>query len=256
LGPNKAYKKGLQWGDYKAMVQIVEDMCLRSTPAGDLLAEGSRLAARKLGGDAWKFSMEIKGLGIPGYEMKGLSTTSIGFAVSVRGACHLRNGCYGYDIKKTFDRHKYDELDKRASGLMKNDTFMAIIDSLVICKFTRGIYHRGLAEIAEVYEMVTGIPMTEKDITTAGHRIVDLSKCFNIRECKAEGIAPESEDTLPWRNFHEPNLDGPTKGWFNDEAGFRQGVKEYYFSRGWDEHGIPTEKTLRDRGLDFVIGKI
>ncbi|MHA1767724.1 MAG: aldehyde ferredoxin oxidoreductase family protein [Promethearchaeota archaeon] len=256
LGDNPVYKNGLQWGDYHAMVQFVEDMCLRQTEAGDLCADGSRDAARKVGHNAERFSMEIKGMGIPGYELKGLSTASIGFAVSVRGACHLRSGSYGFDMKKKFDRRKYDQLDKRGKALFGMENLMAIIDSLVVCKFTRGIYHRGIPEIAEVYEMVTGIPMTGEELDITGTRIHDLAKCFNIRECKHEGIAPESEDTLPWRNFHEPNLDGPTKGWYNDEKGFREGIKQYYLAHDWDEHGIPTEKALKERGLDFVIGKL
>ncbi|MHA1675014.1 MAG: aldehyde ferredoxin oxidoreductase family protein [Promethearchaeota archaeon] len=256
LGDNPVYKNGLQWGDYKAMVQLVEDICYRSTPAGDLLADGSRDAAKKLGGDTWKFSEDIKGLGIPGYEMKGLSTASIGFAVSLRGACHLRSGSYGYDMKKTFNRKDYTEADKRGAALAGQEAFMAVIDSLVVCKFTRGIYHRGLPEIAEVYEMVTGIPMTGDEMEMAGHRIHDLAKCFNIREAEAAGIEPIDEDTLPWRNFNEPNYDGSTKGWKNDEVGFKKAIVEYYLARGWDERGYPTEKTLKERGLDFVVGKL
>ncbi|MBA7579783.1 hypothetical protein ES708_21659 [subsurface metagenome] len=72
-------------------------------------------------------------------------------------SCHLRSGSYGYDIKKKFDRRKYNEFDKRGKALFGMESLMAVIDSLVVCKFTRGIYHRGIAEIAEVYEMVTGI---------------------------------------------------------------------------------------------------
>jgi aldehyde:ferredoxin oxidoreductase len=256
LGSNEIYANGFNWGDYHALVQMVEDIASRSTLAGDLLAEGSRYAAEKLGGDSIHFAIQIKGLELPGYELKGLATASIGFAVSVRGGCHLRNNAYGPDMKKVFDRHTYDKLDERGKEIAKGDATMAVIDSLIICKFTRGIYEKGLAEMAEVYEMVTGLKMNGDDITAAGHRILDLSKCFNIRECNFEGIEPESEDTLPWRNFNEPNPDGPTKGWVNDEAGFHEGVKQYYLARGWDERGIPTPETLKKRGLDFVIGKI
>jgi len=256
LGDNPVYKKGLNWGDYHAMVQFVEDMCLRQTEAGDLCSDGSRDASRKVGKNSERFSMEIKGLGIPGYELKGLTTASVGFAVSVRGACHLRSGSYGYDIKKKFDRRKYDEFDKRSKALMGMENYLAVIDSLVVCKFTRGIYHRGIPEVAEVYEMVTGIPMTGEELEMCGTRIHDLAKCFNVRECKHDGIAPESEDTLPWRNFNEPNTDGPTKGWFNDEKGFREAIKQYYLVHDWDEHGIPSEKALKERGLEFVIGKL
>ncbi|MHA1611378.1 MAG: aldehyde ferredoxin oxidoreductase C-terminal domain-containing protein, partial [Promethearchaeota archaeon] len=52
------------------------------------------------------------------------------------------------------------------------------------------------------------------------------------------------------------NYDGPTKGWKNDEVGFKKAIVEYYLARGWDERGYPTEKTLKERGLDFVVGKL
>jgi aldehyde:ferredoxin oxidoreductase len=260
LGNNPVYKDGFNWGNYKALVQMVEDVAFRKTKAGDILAEGSRGAAIRLdgeNGESIKFTAQIKGLEIPGYEMKALSTTALGFAVSVRGACHLRNAAYGYDMKGKFDRKIFDKYEERGIELMKNEPFMAVIDSLVVCKFTRDLYARGLQEIAEVYEMVTGIPMDGKKIELSGQRIHDLAKCFNIRECKAEGILdPSVEDTLPWRNFHEGNLDGPTKGWINDEKTFKEAVQGYYKVRGWDAKGIPTEATLKSRGLDFVIGKL
>ena len=203
LGDNPVYANGFNWGDYHALVQMVEDMCLRSTPCGSLLTEGSRWAAERLGemhpdmDPPIHFTAQIKGLELPGYELKGLANASIGFAVSVRGGCHLRNGSYGADMKKTFDRKVYDKLDERGKDIAKGDGIMAVIDSLIICKFTRGIYEKGFPEMAEVYEMVTGLKMSGDDITTAGQRILDLSKCFNIRECRYEGIEPETEDTLP-----------------------------------------------------------
>ncbi len=40
------------------------------------------------------------------------------------------------------------------------------------------------------------------------------------------------------------------------KSGFREGVKQYYLARGWDEHGIPNPEILKKRGLDFVIGKL
>lgn len=256
LGDNPVYKDGFNWGDGKAMVQMIEDICLRSTPAGDILAEGSRGAALKLGNDSIRYAMQIKGVGIPGYELKGLSTASLGFAVSVRGACHLRSGSYGFDMKKKYDRSKYDQAEKRGKSLMDMENYLAVIDSLVVCKFTRGIYHRGIPEVAEVYEMVTGIPMNGEELEMCGTRIHDLAKCFNVRECKFEGIDPVSEDTLPWRNFNEPNTDGPTKGWFNNEKDFNKAVLSYYKVHDWDEHGVPTDKALKERGLEFVIGKL
>jgi len=255
LGDNPVYKNGFNWGDGKAEVQMVEDIAYRKTKCGDILAEGVRKAAKILGGEAYKFAMHGKGLEHPGYELKGLKTASIGFAVSPRGMCHLRNNAYGPDVKGDFDRLTFDKIEDRVKYIAKQDSMMAIIDSLIVCKFTRGIY-KDFQEMAEVYEMVTGIQMDGKKLEMAGQRIVDLAKCFNIRECHAEGIEPISEDTLPWRHFHEPNLDGPTKGAYINEEEFKKGIIAYYIARGWDEKGYPKPETLKMRGLEFVIGKI
>ncbi len=78
LGDNPVYANGFNWGDYHALVQMVEDMCLRSTPCGSLLTEGSRWAAERLGEmhpdmePPIHFTAQIKGLELPGYELKGL----------------------------------------------------------------------------------------------------------------------------------------------------------------------------------------
>ena len=66
----------------------------RSPPesgAGDLLAEGSRGAAARVGPGSEAWAMHVKGLEMPGYEPRGLKTMALGFAVSPRGACHNRS---------------------------------------------------------------------------------------------------------------------------------------------------------------------
>jgi aldehyde:ferredoxin oxidoreductase len=249
LGDNPVYKNGLQWGDAKAMVQFVEDIALRATKAGSICANGTRLAAKELGKDSIKYAMQIKGVELPGYSLKSLKTASIGFSVSLRGGCHLRNGSYNFDIKGKVNRQVYDELDKRGAEIMKNDATMAVIDSLIICKFSRSLYENH-ADTAEVLNLVTGLGFTAEDVEMAGHRIIDLGKMFNLREIKAEGGIPIEDDYLPWRCYNEGNTDGSTKGWVCDKDGHINGLKAYYAARGWDENGIPTEATLNKRGLN------
>ena len=52
------------------------------------------------------------------------------------------------------------------------------------------------------------------------------------------------------------SISGPTKGWYNDEKGFREAIVEYYLVHGWNKHGIPLDETLKERGLDFVVGNL
>ncbi len=248
LGDHSAYQNGLKWGDPRAIVQLVEDIALKKTEAGKLCAEGTKRAANKLGHDSIKFAMQIKGVEIPGYELKALKTASIGFAVSLRGACHLRNGSYGFDIKNKFNRKEYDELESRGKELMKNDATMAIIDSLIICKFSRRLYENH-NDTAELLNLVTGLGFTGKDVEMAGQRIIDLGKLFNLREIKYEGGNALNEDLLPYRFYHEPNTSGSTKGWVCDKKGHIKALRAYYHARGWDKEGTPTEEILREREL-------
>ncbi|MFX1451207.1 MAG: aldehyde ferredoxin oxidoreductase family protein [Promethearchaeota archaeon] len=235
----------LRFGNHEAMVKFVENMCTRETKAGDLWSDGSRAAAQKIGKGSMDFAMQIKGLEIPGYALRGLKTAALGFSVSIRGACHLRNGAYSPDIKGSVDRLK-EEAGRGKKLVIPVEDMYAIIDSLIICKFTRGVY-TGDDEIAECYQMITGIPMDVNMIRKAGERILNLSKCFNIREG-----AGRKDDYPPARCFNETLKSGPSKGVKIDKKGFDAMLDEYYESRGWTKEGIPTPEKLKELGLDFV----
>lgn len=240
----------LRFGNADAVVEFVDQICSRSTKAGDLIADGVRIAASKIGKDAATFAMHSKGLELPGYHLTALKTAALGFAVSIRGGCHLRNGAYSPDVSGKFDRFKEDQPEARAKEVVKVEDVYAIIDSYIICKFTRGIYKND-DEMAKVYELVTGIPFTGSDVSTTGARILNLSKCFNIREGWTR-----DDDAMPERFFSQPQTKGPAAGVTIDRAGFEAMKDAYYAARGWDKKGIPTPETLKKLGLDFAIGKI
>ncbi|CAG0946631.1 partial aldehyde:ferredoxin oxidoreductase, partial [Anaerolineae bacterium] len=77
----------LNWGDYKAMVAMIDKVAKREG-IGDLLAEGTERGAKKFGHP--EISMTCKGQGIPAYDPRGLKGMGIVYATSNRGACHLR----------------------------------------------------------------------------------------------------------------------------------------------------------------------
>jgi aldehyde:ferredoxin oxidoreductase len=106
--------------------------------------------------------------------------------------------------------------------------------------------------MAKVYELVTGIPVTEESILQRGNAIVTLSKCFNIREGWTR-----ADDHPPERFFKMAHTKGPAKGVTLKEDGFQKLLSGYYEARGWDkETGIPTDESLKKLGMDFVIGKL
>ncbi|MHA1144049.1 MAG: aldehyde ferredoxin oxidoreductase family protein [Candidatus Helarchaeota archaeon] len=261
----EAYEKGLltkedtngadlRFGNAEAMVQCVKDLCNRSSNAGDILAEGTRRAAWKLGKDSIKYAMQVKGLELPGYVVRGLKTAALGFGVSIRGGCHLRNGAYSPDIGGKVDR-LIEEPD-RYKHVIPVENLYAIIDSLIVCKFTRGIYS-GNAEIAECVQMITDIQMDEAKLIKTGERIVNLSKCFNIRELGYEKkFTPKDYDMLPDRCYEEGLTSGVTKGVKIDKKKYIEMVENYYKARGWDNEGIPSKAKLDELGIGFAADAI
>ncbi|MHA1148030.1 MAG: aldehyde ferredoxin oxidoreductase family protein [Promethearchaeota archaeon] len=245
----------LPFGSTKNLVRFTEEMILGKGFAGEVFGHGTKVAGEKLEEmgrkGASSYAIQIKGLEFPAFDIHGMTSFAVGISVSIRGACHLRNGAYGLDAKGTFDRLGYDKPVERGKAIKSLEDVYAIIDSYIVCKFTRGIYEND-AEMAKVYELVTGIPITAENLLERGDAIVTLSKCFNIRE----GFTRD-DDHPPERFFKIAHTRGPNKGVTLDEKGYQALLSGYYEARGWDkETGIPTNATLKKLGLDFVIGKL
>jgi aldehyde:ferredoxin oxidoreductase len=245
----------LPFGSTTNLVRFTEEMILGKGFAGEIFGDGTKVAGERLAAKGKKkapyYAMHIKGLEMPAFDIHGMTSFAVGESVAIRGACHLRNGAYGLDAKGTFDRFGYEKPLERGKKIKATEDVYGLIDSYIICKFTRGIYEND-AEMAKVYELVTGIPHTEPSILLRGDAIVTLSKCFNIREGWTR-----ADDHPPQRFFEQAHTKGPAKGVTLKEDGFQKVLSGYYEARGWDkETGIPTDATLNKLGMDFVIGNL
>jgi len=231
----------LNFGDGSAMNALIEKIALRQD-IGDILAEGVKIAAEKIGGGSGQFANHIKGLELTGYEIRGLKTAALGYAVSRRGGDHQRHGSYSHDLKGTVDRYK---AEANRGPLVKNDEDLyAILDSFIICKFTRGIWEGPYEELARVYSLVTGIPMTAEQLRQCGERMSNLARLFNIRE----GLT-RKDDHLPYRIMHDPIPEGVSKGSHVPQAELDLMLDAYYEARGWDNEGVPGLAKLEELGL-------
>jgi aldehyde:ferredoxin oxidoreductase len=234
----------LHFGNADALIQIIHKIGKREGWLGNALAEGVAKAAEIIGGDAWKYACHIKGLELPGYDLRTLKTAALGFSVSFRGACHLRNGAYSPDVKGKVNRFKIEP--GRGKMIVPDGHIYNVIDSLIVCKFSRGTYYDGLKDLANYYTLATGIPMTAEELDKAGERIENLARLFNIRE----GKGTRAYDTLPWKIENTPVPDeGPAKGVVVNEEEFQLGLDDYYAARGWTSDGVPTVGKLEELGL-------
>jgi aldehyde:ferredoxin oxidoreductase len=222
---------------------MVKKIGLREGWLGDVLAEGTMRAAEKIGNGAKHYACHIKGLELPGYDLRSLKTAALGFSVSFRGACHLRNGAYSPDVKGKVNRFKIEK--GRGKLIMDEGDVYNIIDSLIVCKFSRGTYYSGLDDMAKYYTLATGIPMTAAELRKAGERIENLARLFNVQE----GIGTREHDTLPPKIMTVPIPDGLAKGACVNNEEFQLGLDDYYEVRGWTKEGIPTIEKLNELGL-------
>jgi aldehyde:ferredoxin oxidoreductase len=234
----------LRFGNGEALVEMVKRIGLREGWLGDVLAEGTMRAAQKIGNGAEKYACHIKGLELPGYDIRGLKTAALGFSVSFRGACHLRNGAYSPDVKGKVNRFKIEK--GRGKIIADEGDVYNIIDSLIVCKFSRGTYYDGLEDLAKYYTLATGIPITAAELKKDGERIENLARLFNVRE----GIGTRQFDALPWKIMNVPIPDeGPAKGVCVNNDEFQLGLDDYYATRGWTEEGIPKPEKLSELNL-------
>jgi aldehyde:ferredoxin oxidoreductase len=239
----------LSFGNAEALIAIIHKIGKREGWLGNALAEGVAKAAEIIGGDAWKYACHIKGLELPGYDLRTLKTAALGFSVSFRGACHLRNGAYSPDVKGKVNRFKIEP--GRGKMLVENGNIYNVIDSLIVCKFSRGTYYDGNDDLAKYYTLATGIPMTAAELDKDGERIENLARLFNIRE----GKGTRKYDTLPWKIENAPvPEEGPAKGVVVSEEELQVGLDDYYAARSWTSNGVPTVEKLKELGLDEYAG--
>jgi aldehyde:ferredoxin oxidoreductase len=210
----------LHFGNAAALLAILPRIARREG-LGDLLAEGTRRAAEVIGHDAAEFAPHVKGMEIPGYEPRALQTMALGFAVGSRGADHNRSGAYEIDFSAQADRlHGTAEAARLA---VETEDRAALIDSLILCKFLRGVFTDLFAESAELLRLVTGWEVDAAELHVVARRIVSAKKQFNIRE----GWTP-AEDTLPRRFLTDGTLPPERLAMM---------VRAYNVARGWSEEG-------------------
>jgi aldehyde:ferredoxin oxidoreductase len=234
------------FGNADAMVQLVDKIGKREG-IGDVLTDGVKVAAEKIGKGSDKLAAHIKGVEVTGYDLRCLKTAALGFAVSFRGADHNRHGAYAFDVKGKVNRLIAEKgRGKLVRGM--EDSY-AVIDSLIICKFSRGTYYKEFEDMSRLYSVVTGSEMTPDELKLAGERINNIGRLFNIRE----GLG-RKDDTLPYKVMHLPIPDeGPSKGAFVTQEELDLLLDDYYEARGWTKEGIPSAEKLKELGMDDLI---
>jgi aldehyde:ferredoxin oxidoreductase len=243
----EAYEKGyisksdlggleLRFGNAEAQLELTKLIAFRRG-IGDILAEGVRDFAIWLGGDAYKFALETKGLEYPGYDPRGSIGMALAYATADRGACHLR--AWPIAEEAFGDRDPYTTEGKAELVVSMQDT-NAIKWSMVYCDFL----DIDLENMARYLYLVTDMSLKPDELMLIGERINNLIRLFNCRE----GFT-RKDDYIPYRVAYEAMDVGPNKGVRVTPDKFKKMLDEYYSIRGWDKNGVPRKGKLRALGL-------
>jgi aldehyde:ferredoxin oxidoreductase len=226
----------LRFGDPDAVARALAEIGERRG-LGDLLAEGSRRAAEHVGGGSSAFAPHVKGMELPGYEPRTMQAMALGLAVNARGADHNRSGAYEADLSGQHDRLEGGE--PHVAAAIETEDRAAIMDSLILCKFLRGVFTEPFDEWAALLAGVTGWDVDGAELRQTARRIVLAKRMFNIRE----GWTPE-DDWLPERLLSEPLRVGSGRVAALTPARLRGMIDGYYAARGLDATGRPGEAAV------------
>ena len=184
---------GFHFGDDEKLLSLIDQIAFRQG-FGNELAEGSKRLAEKIGQNSIDFAPQVKGLEIPGYEPRTMQTMALGFAVGTRGADHNRSGAYEADFGGETSRFELSEANVCAA--IETEDRATLIDSLILCKFLRGVFADVYEESAQFLQQITGWKIDGDELRANVKRMMDSKKRFNDK-C---GWKP-SDDTLPARFF-------------------------------------------------------
>jgi len=236
----------LRFGDGAALLRALDEIG-SGEGLGGLLALGSRRAAEIVGGGSAAFAPHVKGLELPGYEPRTLHAMALGLAVNARGADHNRSGAYEADLSGTLDRLAGGRAHVDAA--VETEDRAAVMDSLILCKFLRGVFTEPFSEWASLLSAVTGWDVDGTELRRTARRIVLAKRMFNLRE----GWTP-ADDWLPERLLTQTLEVGSGRTAALTPERLRAMVDGYYAARGLDADGRPPEAALEDLRLEFVGG--
>jgi aldehyde:ferredoxin oxidoreductase len=235
----------LRFGDPDALLRAIEEIGAREG-LGKLLSLGSRAASQEVGLGSEAFAAHVKGLELPGYEPRTLQAMALGLAVNARGADHNRSGAYEADLSGAYDRLAGGE--PHVAGAIETENRAAVMDSLILCKFLRGVFQDPFTEWAKLLEMVTGWDVDADELATTARRIVLAKRLFNLRE----GWTRE-EDWLPDRFLSESLELESGRSATLTASRLEAMIDSYYRGRGLQETGVPTAGTVSELSLDGLM---
>jgi aldehyde:ferredoxin oxidoreductase len=237
----------LKFGNHAAVIEMLRKITYQEG-LGALLGQGTKKASQKIGQGSADFAMQVKGLEMPAYDIRGAKAHGLNYATSYTGADHGR----GYAFQEIFDIPIPEKVDRNAikgkGKLTKwnQDSRSVTCDCAPMCAFLLDMAVPAIAcqNTADLVNAAAGTSFSADDIWKMGERLNNVARLFNIRE----GFT-RKDDNFPKRILTEPIKAGASKGQLISQKDLDAMLDEYYAARGWDKNGTPTAAKLKELGI-------
>jgi len=246
LGPEDTDGLDLRFGNAEAVFAMSERIARREG-LGDLLAEGVKAAAERLGQGSADFAIQVKGMEQSGYETHSATSMLLAYMTADVGAHHNRAWAITYDLEVGRDRVAPDKVAK----VIELQHIRPLFDALGACRLQWVELSIDVTAYAPMMAAITGIERSWQDLLKISERIWNLTRLYWFREAEAFGRA---WDYPPPRFYKEPATGGPTEGQLTTLDAAMQLLDMYYEQRGWDEEGRPTAAKVAELGLSELVG--
>jgi len=248
----------LTWGNADAMLAMIHKIAKREG-LGDILADGVKRAAARIGKGSEKFALHVKGQELPMHEPRGKVSLALAYSVSPTGADHMEsihdpafeglgvvdNGLSEIGLLEPLDRR--DLGPKKVRAFYYAQALWDLYNSVGMCDFVGvPIGSLKLSQLCNYVNAATGWDMTLWELLKVGERANTMSRLFNLRE----GMG-EATDMLPDRMF-QPLENGKLQGIGLSREEFLDARATYYQMVGWGDHGVPTKAKLAELDLQWA----
>lgn len=245
----------LKFGNGKVMAELVRKMGLREG-VGDIFADGSYWAAKKIGKNTMDYTMTVKKMEISASDPRGSTAMAIAFGTSERGACHMRPyaatiDAFGYiypDLGIIEAKDPFDENESK-DWLKAVKEYFVVTNLIGICDFNVINTEMQPSTLAELYSAVTGIKTDKFELLRKAERTIALERAINYKR----GFT-RKDDRLPKRFMKEPASYGPPKG---RVINMEVALDKFYEACKFDkEKAIPTPEKYKELGMSDVLEKL
>jgi aldehyde:ferredoxin oxidoreductase len=257
----------LTWGSHQAIVSMVTRMAKREG-FGNILADGSKVAAGRIGRGSEKYAIHIHGQELPLHDPKNTPSFATVYKSDSTPGRHLQGSCahaemsfrrglfpdgirLSYlDIKiPPFDNYTYNGKGKWESLFRNHSHLVNAAGACLLADLGPGRIVPA-DTVPRFLSVITGWDLSGEEISMAGQRIAAIRQAHNVRE----GLTPK-DFRIPDRVVGNPPLtDGPLA---NVTVDVDTMVYEFYKAMDWDsETGKPSKKKLLELGLKDIAEEL